>query len=133
MADAWTTAHEIIREYGGYVGTIATAAATYIFKRFRSAEKAAKAAALAIRALREQLEELKKSTENRVSLTSFEDTKGRLDDLRSEILRERGSRHALQKEFNDYIKSEAKEWSNLQRTLGQMEISLKMYLSERTK
>ncbi len=156
--DTLTLVNEVISKWGGYLGTASAGAAGYVFKRFQAAEKAAKSAHVLAKKLREDFDDfetkfsdlkiafdtLRQTLEARFSAdrTSqpsrveteglprrFEDLQARLDEIRASILQERGARHALQKEFNDYVKGEAEQWRDLHRALGKIEGRLERFLS----
>lgn len=44
-----------------------------------------------------------------------------IQEVKSDLVRERGQRHALQKDVQDLIKSEAESWRVIDRTLGRLE------------
>lgn len=51
----------------------------------------------------------------------------RVEELKADILRERGQRHALQKDIQDYNRNETESWRKLERTLGQIESMIESF------
>jgi predicted nucleic acid-binding Zn-ribbon protein len=48
------------------------------------------------------------------------------DELKQDMLRERGQRHALQKDIQERSQKEAESWRHLERTLGRIETTIEM-------
>lgn len=69
-----------------------------------------------------------RSEVDKLAIQQSENSK-KIEELKGEILRERGARHALQKEFGNYIRGEAESWRELHRSLGQIEGRLETALS----
>jgi uncharacterized coiled-coil DUF342 family protein len=152
MADVLAIAHDLIRSYGGYLGSGSAAVAGYIFKRFRATETAALSASKLAKELRDQFEDFKekfdelrtgfdtfrqvteRTSHSRIESDDvhrrFNELGDRLDEIRSSVLGERGARHALQKEFYEYVKGEAEQWKELHRSLGKIEGRLEKVLSK---
>jgi hypothetical protein len=69
------------------------------------------------------IEELQRRHDQRM-----DELKARCDELRAELLRERGARHVLQQElnkhqqeFSKYVMGQGESWNDLHRALGQIE------------
>jgi len=150
-------AHEVVKEAGGFLGVTSAGAVGWAIKKFKTVESnASEALRASARALEliTQLEEKYRTSKTEVEAfrtkvdsehnllqasqpdlddldRRFDDLQNRLDELRADILRERGARHALQKEFSDYIKGDADSWRALHRSLGQIEGRLETYLARK--
>jgi hypothetical protein len=59
----------------------------------------------------------------------YEELKERYSELRSDLVRERGARHALAKEQAEQWRKQADEWNELHRTIGRLEGELKSVLA----
>lgn len=147
MADILQIAGEIIRSYGGYVGSASAGAVGYAFKRFRDVEKGVQTAIGGIKELRQKVSEIEKkcndlkddvdaklSGHTSASMAVAQQTEDQGDDLqklKEDIARERGARHALNKQFSDYVKGDEEQWRALHRSLGQIEGRLEIMLAKK--
>jgi predicted nucleic acid-binding Zn-ribbon protein len=150
-------AHEVVKEAGGFLGVTSAGAVGWAIKKFKTVEnnalEALKASGKALeliaklednyRSSKTEVEAFRSKVDSEHNLLHasqpdlddldrrFIELQDRLDELRADNLRERGARHALQKEFSDYIKGETESWRDLHRSLGQIEGRLEIFLARK--